>query len=106
MSAFYGTLQGSRGQATRCGTRGSGIKASAQSWQGSIIVYLDGDPDAPDVEIRIATGSASGGGFPLWSGPLSELTKAPAGWRLLLAPPNLDGEGGGDSDREGKGEGR
>jgi hypothetical protein len=36
MSKFYGVLQGSRGQATRCGTKGSGITATAASWAGAI----------------------------------------------------------------------
>lgn len=40
MSHFYGTLQGSRGQATRCGTKDSGITATAASWQGAVMTHL------------------------------------------------------------------
>lgn len=36
MSAYYGRLQGSRGEATRCGSKASGITATAESW-GSVI---------------------------------------------------------------------
>ncbi len=36
MSHFYGTLQGSRGQATRCGTRVSGVTTVAASWAGAV----------------------------------------------------------------------
>ena len=40
MAAFYGTIQGNRGMATRCGTPNSGVKTSIQSWQGSCITEL------------------------------------------------------------------
>lgn len=36
MSHFYGTLQGTRGEATRCGTKSSGITAYAAGWGGAI----------------------------------------------------------------------
>jgi hypothetical protein len=40
MSHFYGTLQGTRGEATRCGTKNSGLVAYAASWSGAIRVQL------------------------------------------------------------------
>lgn len=40
MSHFYGTLQGSRGQATRCGTKNSGITTQAAGWQGCIETHI------------------------------------------------------------------
>lgn len=40
MSHFYGTLQGSRGNATRCGTKSSGITTQAASWGGAIEVEV------------------------------------------------------------------
>lgn len=36
MSHFYGTLKGSRGEATRCGTKNSGLDVTAASWAGAI----------------------------------------------------------------------
>ena len=36
MSHFYGTLQGSRGEATRCRTKRSGVETIAASWDGCI----------------------------------------------------------------------
>lgn len=36
MSHFYGTLQGIRGQATRCGGKGSGLTTQAAGWRGAI----------------------------------------------------------------------
>jgi len=38
MSHFYGTLQGTRGRATRCGTKNSGMTAQAAGWHGAIEV--------------------------------------------------------------------
>jgi len=60
MSALYGTLQGCRGEATRCGTRASGIRVSAQSWNGSLITYLDQNEkdETPKVRLYVSDGSA------------------------------------------------
>ena len=41
MASFYGEVRGNRGIAYRVGSRASGIKVSAQSFNGSIIVKLD-----------------------------------------------------------------
>lgn len=43
MSRFYGCLQGCRGEATRCGSTDSGIRASVQNWDFSLISRLDFD---------------------------------------------------------------
>jgi len=40
MSTFYGNLLGSRGEATRCGTANSGIRAAVRSYHGSCITEL------------------------------------------------------------------
>jgi hypothetical protein len=40
MSHFYGTLQGARGEATRAGSKGSGIETYAASWKGAIRVNV------------------------------------------------------------------
>ena len=62
MSAFYGCVQGNRGSATRGGSRASGFKASAQSYDGSVITYLSyNDKDELMVEICISESSSSYG---------------------------------------------
>lgn len=48
MAHFYGTLKGARGEATRCGTRNSGITAVAASWKGAIQVSVTQDADGND----------------------------------------------------------
>ncbi len=40
MAHFYGVLKGSRGEATRCGTKNSGLETVAASWQGAVRTYL------------------------------------------------------------------
>jgi hypothetical protein len=55
MSHFYGVLQGSRGEATRCGTKGSGMETIAASWNGAIRTTLyikDGEDYARVEKIR------------------------------------------------------
>lgn len=66
MAKFYGSLQGNRGTVTRTGS--SVIKASVQSWDGSLISYMsyDKDRDNPKeeklmVEICVSKESSSYG---------------------------------------------
>jgi len=40
MSHFYGRLQGNKGEATRCGTKASGLRVDAASWKGAICVKV------------------------------------------------------------------
>jgi hypothetical protein len=40
MSHFYGVIQGNRGDATRGGSKGSGLTAVAASWAGAVEVEL------------------------------------------------------------------
>lgn len=40
MAHFYGTLRGNRGQASRLGTKLSGLQTIAASWQGAVSVSL------------------------------------------------------------------
>lgn len=62
MSTFYGMIQGNRGSVTRGGSRASGFKASAQSYNGSVITYLSyNDEDELMVEICVSEGSSSYG---------------------------------------------
>jgi hypothetical protein len=40
MAQFRGTIQGTRGAASRLGDKRSGLRVEAQSWQGKIVVEL------------------------------------------------------------------
>lgn len=62
MSTFYGCVQGNRGSVTRGGSRASGFKASAQSYDGSVVTYLSyNDNDELMVEICVSEASSSYG---------------------------------------------
>ena len=46
MSHFYGMLQGNKGRVTRCGSRGSGLMATANGWNngGSVeVAHCNGE---------------------------------------------------------------
>jgi len=74
MSNFYGTLQGSRGPATRCGH--SNIRAAAQSWNGSVAVvlsYYGDDRCRENLMVRVETSDESSEyGHLLWNGSIDE----------------------------------
>lgn len=61
MAAFYGTVKGSaQSEASRQGS--TGIRVSAQSWKGSVIVRLSyAQSGELMVEVQTAEGSASSG---------------------------------------------
>ena len=62
MSTFYATIHGNRGPATRQGSMASGIKAAAQSWNGSVITSLSyNQEDELMVDISVSDGSSSYG---------------------------------------------
>ena len=62
MSKFYGMIQGNRGAATRGGSTNSGFKATVQSWDGSVINYLDYDrEDKLRLTVSVAEGSSTYG---------------------------------------------
>ena len=58
MSKFYGMVCGNRGAATRGGSANSGFKASAQSYDGSVIVNLDYDHNN-QLKVRVGTNDGS-----------------------------------------------
>ena len=76
MAQFYGQVSGSAATtASRAGSKRSGIRASAQSWDGSVIVTArDGKDGAPVFGIEVSDLSELYG-EKLFSGSLDELRK-------------------------------
>ena len=75
MAKFYGSIQGNRGAATRMGSLASGIKGSCQSYDGSVITYLDYDAnDNLMVTIEVSDHSSSYGKR-VFCGTLEEFVK-------------------------------
>lgn len=74
MSALYGSLQGCRGEATRTGSKNSGMRASVQSWNGSLVSYMDLDEnDKPVITLKTSDGSSCIGFETIFRGSLEEL---------------------------------
>ena len=74
MSKLYCTIQGCRGEATRCGSKSSGVRASLQSWEGSLVGYMDlDDNENPIITLKTSEGSSSYGNETIFSGSLEEL---------------------------------
>lgn len=66
MAHFYGFIHGSRGEATRMGSKGSGFRAWAQTWISRITISLR--CDETDDDKTYATLSFGGGGSSGYSG--------------------------------------
>ena len=74
MSALYGSLQGCRGEATRTGSKNSGIRASVQSWNGSLVSYMDLDEnEKPVITLKTSERSSGYGEEVIFRGSLEEL---------------------------------
>ena len=61
MSHFYGTLQGSRGQATRCGTKNSGVSTVAAGWKGAVETFVTEVDGVDHYEVYLIPWCSSGG---------------------------------------------
>ena len=74
MSALYGSLQGCRNEVTRTASKNSGIRASVQSWNGSLVSYMDLDENGqPVVTLKTSEGSSGYGSETIFRGSLEEL---------------------------------
>ena len=49
MAHFTGRLEGNKGEATRCGSKKSGIRAAIRSWNNDILAVLSIDSNGKDV---------------------------------------------------------
>ena len=76
MSHFYGTLQGSRGRTTRCGTKTSGVQTIAAGWGGAIQVDVQVNQDGDDY-------------YTVWLRPW----QGSGGKMVLIAEGKLDSQG-------------
>lgn len=72
MAHFYGTLTGNRGEATRCGTRESGMATSTASWSGAIRVCAWSDPTGDMVIVEMVPWRGHGESKILYRGPIGE----------------------------------
>lgn len=73
MSHFYGTLQGNRGEATRCGSKKSGIATHAASWSGCVHarLYHNRAEDSTDASVCLDQWHGGGRFAQLYVGPVN-----------------------------------
>lgn len=72
MAHFRGTIQGTRGEASRLGSKDSGLTVEAQSWQGKVTVQLAHDPATgiDSVIIELSKHHGQGRSMLLYNGPI------------------------------------
>ncbi len=73
MSHFYGTLKGSRGGTTRCGSKDKGIQAIAASWEGAVCVdaWYEASTDIDMVRVCFIPWHGRGEYRELYIGPIN-----------------------------------
>lgn len=65
MAQFRATIQGQRGEASRLGSKKSGLTVKANGWESGVTVYARVDADGNDVfGVWQTCGSNRGGGSP------------------------------------------
>lgn len=71
MSHFYGTVQGNRREATRCGSVASGMETHCASWRGAVRCYAYCN-DAGQDRVRVEKVNWKGNGKYklLYDGPM------------------------------------
>ena len=71
MSYFYGTLQGNRGEATRCGSKDSGMVTYCASWKGAVRCEAWEQEGVDMVRVELVPWHGIGGHRELYTGPIS-----------------------------------
>ena len=74
MAHFLGSIQGSRGEASRLGTKSSGLDVTAASWSGSVRVRLwfDESSAVDHCSVSLSPWHGSGVSVSLYRGPVGE----------------------------------
>ena len=71
MSHFYGTIHGNRGEASRCGSKSSGMTTYCASWNGAVKceTYID-DEGKDCVRVEKTKWQGCGENKLLYNGPI------------------------------------
>ena len=79
MSRFFGSIQGSRGMATRLGGKRSGIRGHVRGWAIGARAFCDVNAEGEDVVTVYITGGSNGASSETrigsWKRVLGELVK-------------------------------
>ncbi len=71
MAHFRGTVAGTRGTASRLGTKNSGVTVEAQSWEGKVTVSLSVKNGRDWAIVRLARHHGAGTDMAVYAGPVS-----------------------------------
>lgn len=73
MAHFWGSIRGSRGQASRLGTKASDLHVTAASWHGAVSVqlYHDAKIDTDMARVQLIPWHGAGVHRTLYDGPVS-----------------------------------
>lgn len=74
MAHFYGSIRGAHGEATRLGSKASGLATKAASWEGAVSVrlYFDETNDCDACEVSLVPHEGRGVSRVLYCGPVGE----------------------------------
>ena len=75
MAQYRGTIEGSRGQASRLGAKTSGLTTTTKSWTTETTVYYYWDETAQEDCVRITVRKMYGNEVTIFDGPESKLLK-------------------------------
>lgn len=75
MAQFYASIQGNRGEATRMGTKVSGIHGHIRGWDAGVEVWIGYNKNTNQnvISISLTKGSNGGGNKNLWTGTEKDL---------------------------------
>ena len=57
MAQFMGKVRGSKGGASRLGTKKSGLTVTANAWRAGVTVFAENDDDGDYLDIYVTSGS-------------------------------------------------
>ena len=78
MAHFRGTIQCRRGEASRLGSKDSGLHVTAASWEGAVGVNLYRENGVDMARVYLTTHNGAGTNRTLYNGPVSGAEKANA----------------------------
>ncbi len=87
MSHFYGTLKGNRGEATRAGSKDSGVVVHAASWEGAVCarVFHDEETGKDWAYVGLTDWHGRGTNRELYRGPVDGSGNLDSQEALMLA---------------------
>lgn len=94
MAQFYAEIQGNRGEATRMGTKNSGMYCHTRGWHNGVKVLSNHYNGEDEHQIFLTSGSTANK-LDIFLGVLKEDKFTPSGWLIALVE-TMEGKDGTD----------